>query len=1031
MRTLCLPARLQSRHLLRADNYVLNPIKPGALFCFCFVFVVLSTSLEFWNPILHRHFFLVLILAGTVFLSWTMPLAILATDSPSPYSRSHSLRVARGKSWVKSLTTSATVKLNRTDPDLGLDCVNLLPEVGDNDEDVWKALDDIAAFRLSLGNDDETSRHSLDLPRFSICQDDGGIEDEPEEPLTSTPRPFHKWMKNLHRRARRPSAGSNAAELFPEHLFTEGPMRTNGHRKSSSGSSSFGFVAAVKSATVSLASASIRTRQRRHAARSSVLSRTDHSSRGSISAQRMSEDSTNFERSSHVDPAVTERLLQRRRILEELITTEESYIGDIRFLMNVYVTILASLPTLQPGLRSSINQNLTDIIELHEEILGELHRIVPNSEYMQPEYITVEPSPKPSQEYHRWHSLDSVPEDRGGRSWLHSVPSVIAEPNIAAEVAQIFGKKMNRFLIYEEYGARYELMIKDVASTHRMLPHWENYQRGIEALAASLDTSNNHSGHSKKSLTIGDLLVKPIQRICRYPLLFSELLKYTPVCDCPSSHMEIENVLIRLRETTAEINRATDDPGIKASLEQTWLLQDRLVFPNQKLSAASKSKIRSLGQIRLCGALHVCWQTREGVTGQYMVSLLYRDCLCLATAAKADQVYTIQACISLDSIKVEEADNGRGLQCHTAPFSWKLVFECDHQLYEMMMTACSPKEEMEWRIRLSNTKPPGAHEQSCPAIYSSNSLHIKSLGTVFRKPGSVARRLSIHRATTIGPKSPLCQVVLKNTSAVKDTTPTNLPSPINRSQSLLTTNSRIPVLAPSRAERARLEALLADVWSRKILPYPGITSRSRNEHRVRSSASTMMRKLSAASLTNPFAKRSASNVNLLHTEDSEQMPHVNKFLDSLVSVNCDTLASSGTEVIESGPLQRLPMIRDEMERSSSSSSGSQLADDTTSEGTVRRVDMAKTEAIWSDEKGLSTPSLRTPSLHGNNPEMTSSSTRSSICSCSVEAGKSYHRSPMVGPATDYLSTPRSSSRWARVGAINRGLQALGSRSFFH
>ncbi|KAI1429999.1 hypothetical protein F5Y12DRAFT_709544 [Xylaria sp. FL1777] len=965
-----------------------------------------------------------------------MPLAILATDSPSPYSRSHSLRVAKGKSWVKSLATSATVKLNKTDPDLGLDCFNLLPDEGDPGEDVWKALDDIAAFRLSLGNDDETSRHSLDLPRFSISHDNYGIgeePEEPEEPLTSAPRPFHKWMKNLHRRARRPSIGSNAADLFPERQFTEDLMRINGHRKSSSGSSSFGFVAAVRSATVSLASASVRTRQRRHAARSSVHTRTDHSSRGSISAQRMSEDSTYIERSSHMDPAVTERLLQRRRILEELITTEESYIGDIRFLMNVYVTILASLPTLQHGLRSSINQNLTDIIELHEEILGELHRIVPDSEYTQPEYISVEPSPKPSQEHHRWHSLDSVPEDRGGRSWLHSVPSVVAEPNIAAEVAQIFGKKMNRFLIYEEYGARYELMIKDVASTHRMLPQWENYQKGIEALAASLNASNNHSGHSKKSLTIGDLLVKPIQRICRYPLLFSELLKYTPVCDCPSSHMEIEGVLIRLRETTAEINRATDDPGIKASLEQTWLLQDRLVFPNQKLSAASKSKIRSFGQIRLCGALHVCWQTREGVTGQYMVSLLYRDCLCLATASKADQVYTIQACISLDSIKVEEADNGRGLQCHTAPFSWKLVFECDHQLYEMIMTACSPKEEMEWRIRLSNAKQSGLHEQSCPAFYSSNSLHIKSLGTVFRKPGSVARRLSIHRATTIGPKSPLCQVILKNTSTVKDTTPTDLPSSINRSQSLLTTNSRIPVLAPSRGERARLEAVLADVWSRKILPYPGITSRSRNEHRVRSSASTMMRKLSAASLTNPFAKRSASSVNFIHTEDSEQMSHVNKFLDSLVSVNCDALTSYRTEVIEDSPLQRLPIIRDERERSSTSSGsgGSQATDGTTSEGTVRRIDMAKVDAIWSDENELSTPSLRTPSIHGNHPETTSSSARSSICSCSVEASKSYHGSQMVSPAADYMSTPRSSSRWARVGAINRGLQALGSRSFFH
>lgn len=76
-----------------------------------------------------------------------------------------------------------------------------------------------------------------------------------------------------------------------------------------------------------------------------------------------------------------------------------------------------------------------------------------------------------------------------------------------------------------------------------------------------------------------------------------------------------------------------------------------------------------------------------------------------------------------------------GLQCHTAPFSWKLVFECDHQLYEMIMTACSPKEEMEWRTRLSDVKRPESHDQPSPAFYSSNSLHMKSLGTVFRKPG--------------------------------------------------------------------------------------------------------------------------------------------------------------------------------------------------------------------------------------------------------------------------------------------------------
>lgn len=67
---------------------------------------------------------------------------------------------------------------------------------------------------------------------------------------------------------------------------------------------------------------------------------------------------------------------------------------------------------------------------------------------------------------------------------------------------------MSRFFIYEEYGAKYEMMIKDVASTYRTIPQWEVYQKGLEALASSLASINNQQMGSKKSLTIGDLLVK-------------------------------------------------------------------------------------------------------------------------------------------------------------------------------------------------------------------------------------------------------------------------------------------------------------------------------------------------------------------------------------------------------------------------------------------------------------------------------------------------------------------------------------------
>lgn len=69
---------------------------------------------------------------------------------------------------------------------------------------------------------------------------------------------------------------------------------------------------------------------------------------------------------------------------------------------------------------------------------------------------------------------------------------------------------MNRFFLYEEYGAKYELMIRDVASTYRTMPQWEAYQKGLETLASSLNSLNRQGdiSSSRKALTVGDLLVK-------------------------------------------------------------------------------------------------------------------------------------------------------------------------------------------------------------------------------------------------------------------------------------------------------------------------------------------------------------------------------------------------------------------------------------------------------------------------------------------------------------------------------------------
>ncbi|KAK6078132.1 RhoGEF domain-containing protein [Seiridium cupressi] len=922
---------------------------------------------------------------------------VIRDPTRRPSSRSSSVEVRRKSSWATLLHPRTALKVSRTDPDLSCHDIELA-SLGETEP--WKDLDKYAELGLTLDAEEEENPNQIvEFPRLSTEGDYHAVD---AGETTSMVKPFQKWMKTLHRRAQQRSRQRSSTDgqvPFPD-LPDDG--LSYGHRESSS-DSSFGYVAGVRSASISFAGSAF-TRSRRNTVISSQRDKADRSSRASMSVGRRSEDSVRSERSV-IDPAVTERLLQRRRILEELIHTEESYIGDVKFLMNVYITILASLPTQHPGLRSSINRNLTDIVELHEEILGELHRVVPNSEYTQVEQLYSAPNPARKPSHHqRWRSLDSVPEDDGGGFWLRTVPGMTADPGVAAEVSRIFRERMHRFFVYEEYSAKYEMMIKEVASAPRTMPQWESYQKGLEALAASLGSVHHQLDRSRKSLTIGDLLVKPIQRICKYPLLFAELLKYTPVYDCPNSHSEIENVLARLREATTEINRATGDPSVKVSMETTWLLQDRLVFPNQV-------KYNCVAPFIFVGRHEVAYKA----------------------TSKVDQLYTIQACIGLNTIKIEEADNGRGLQCHTAPFSWKLVFEINHQLYEIVMTACTPKEEHEWRSRLANSIPSELQEPGEPLFCSALSMNIKSLGTVFGKPGSVARRLSIHRATTVGPKSPLCQVILKNTTTMRDPSNSASDAPINRSQSLLTTTSRIPILAPPRGERARLEAQLSDVWSRKVLPFPGITTRSRSEHLVRTSASTMMRKLSVASITNSFAKRSGSSPSAsTEKANNKDPPQANNVVDSVATVDHEFPTPTLDLDYDLSDFQRLPVIRDATERSNSCSPGMASTEADSPSGTVRRLDLSKSEnkindVKDSDGKASKTMALRTSSA---NSVPRQPPTKAGPPATPMMEKENMSKAQQVKRSVQETTSPAKPSKRSKVGSINRSVMAGAIRNFF-
>ncbi|KAF9771743.1 hypothetical protein IL306_010607 [Fusarium sp. DS 682] len=163
---------------------------------------------------------------------------------------------------------------------------------------------------------------------------------KPPTENTKPRRPFSRWMKSLHRRV---SKRDYKDEVWPPdaewgHLERNGAyqrsIRRKLSRRLSSSGSSLGFIEAVQSASISITSASAISRSRQHHRHSHCQSRTERSSRASLSVPRFSEDSVPFEK-ANVDVAALQRSLRRRQILEELISTEESYIGDVRFLVHV------------------------------------------------------------------------------------------------------------------------------------------------------------------------------------------------------------------------------------------------------------------------------------------------------------------------------------------------------------------------------------------------------------------------------------------------------------------------------------------------------------------------------------------------------------------------------------------------------------------------------------------------------------------------------------------------------------------------
>lgn len=346
--------------------------------------------------------------------------------------------------------------------------------------------------------------------------------------------------------------------------------------------------------------------------------------------------------------------------------------------------------------------------------------------------------------------------------------------------------------------------------------------------------------------------------------------------------------------------------------------------------------------------------------------------------------------------------------------------------------------------------------------------------------GGIARKISIHRATTVSPKTPLCNIIVRHTSVDREVLSSSHPS-INRSQSLLATKGRVTVLAPARADRARVEALLSDVWSRETLPFPGMTIRARNERLIRTSAHSMIRKLSATSIASTFTKRSASLASITRgysdddigeDEELDELPGTPDTVQEGISVPPGAKFGYGDEMSRS----RLSIIEDTSspsDRTTPSTLRPRSVDRPKTTGGSRspqqRLRATKSPSAWQlgELPALSaSPSTPTTALHAksiNGPvlkrqsSLLSRKSTRSVCSA-IEARESSnaravrkrrvagHEEAFELPedypqilaraSTSTSSTSASPSkkslgnRWSRVDMLRRGAVAQGIRGFF-
>ncbi|OAD73634.1 hypothetical protein PHYBLDRAFT_145110 [Phycomyces blakesleeanus NRRL 1555(-)] len=272
--------------------------------------------------------------------------------------------------------------------------------------------------------------------------------------------------------------------------------------------------------------------------------------------------------------------LRRHHATHELIQTERDYVRDLGHLSEIFFEILSREEWIPHEHKRVIIRNAQDILIFNRRFLKALETC-----------------------------LDQSLDNRKTTCEL---------------IAQVFLDMADDFMVYAYYCDMHAEALALYAD-YRTRPEWTIFLKKCSPADRTLVQGNISDSvgpttiaPSAKALHFEDYLIKPVQRICRYPLLLKDLVRYT------SPHAEeyslLNDALTAIQNTVGEIDyrKYTRDSKERTELFVLRLENDRRI---------DKQFLPKLGNLMIAGGLEVSFTPM----GQTVSKTKYLGCFLFPT----------------------------------------------------------------------------------------------------------------------------------------------------------------------------------------------------------------------------------------------------------------------------------------------------------------------------------------------------------------------------------------------------------------